>query len=58
MTYEEVKSILDDYLELETTAWTKPTWFECLSFLSGYCGCVSMGMILLVRKYQREGLVE
>lgn len=58
MTHEEMLSVLEDYLELETTDWTKPSWFECLSFLSGYCGSITPDMVMAVRKLQREGKVE
>lgn len=57
MTHEEMKSVLDDYLEMESGEWSKPTWFDCLSFLAGYFGTVTVDMIMLVRKYQREGKV-
>ena len=58
MTFEELESVLEDYLQMETTNYSKPSWFDCLAFLSGYCGAIDINMVMLVRKLQREGRVE
>lgn len=58
MTHEEMLSALEDYLEMQTTEWDKPSWFDCLAFLSGYCGSIDINMVMAVRKLQREGRVE
>lgn len=58
MTFEELESILEDYVQLETTKYSKPSWFDCLSFLSGYFGAIDINMVLAVRKLQREGRIE
>lgn len=58
MTFEELESVLDDFLELETNKYSKPSWFECLSFLCGYCGEITIDMVMVVRKHQHDGRVE
>ena len=58
MTHEEMLAVLEDYLVLQTTEWDKPTWFDCLTFLSGYFGQITPDMVMAVRKMQREGRVE
>lgn len=57
MTYEELVSILEDYLQMETEPYNKPSWFDCLAFLSGYCGTIDINMVMLVRKLEREGRI-
>lgn len=57
MTHEEVVSVFEDYLELVSTTYSAPDWFECLSFLAGYFGTVTVDMIMMVRRYQRDGKV-
>ena len=57
MTHEELVAVFEDYLEMESGTYSKPDWFECLSFLAGYFGSVTVDMIMLVRKYQRENKV-
>lgn len=58
MTHDEMLAVLEDYVELQTNNWYKPSWFDCLTFLSGYCGHISPDMVMAVRKLQREGRVE
>lgn len=58
MKHEEIVTILEEYLKMQTTERNKPTWFDCLSFLSGYCGTLTLNMVMVARKLQREGRVE
>lgn len=55
---EFITEVLEEYLTLQTTEWDKPSWFDCLSFLQGYFDDLSLDMVIVVRKYQREGKVE
>lgn len=57
MTHEEMISVLEDYLEMETGVYIKPSWFEALSFLAGYFGTLTVDMVMVVRKLQREGRI-
>lgn len=54
----EILEALDQYLVLQTTAWDKPSWFDCLAYLKGYFGELNLEMVMEVRKLQREGKVE
>lgn len=54
MTHDEMIAVLEDYLELMTTEWDKPSWVDCVAFLSGYFGHISLDMVMAVRKMQRE----
>lgn len=58
MTHEKITDVLEEYLEMQTTEWDKPSWFDCLAFLTGYFDMVTLDMIMAVRKLQREGRVE